>query len=326
MENKQGSFYVIEGMDGSGKTTLMRNLKDVYPDAVFVREPGGTPFSEEVRRLFKEYEDLNDDTRMNLAMAARMDLIDKVIIPALEAGKRVFSDRWVHSTYAYQGSNDLLRSSIRKQWHNHIVGEVRPDITFFLNISYEEAQRRKAARGETDYLDRLGEEYFEEIHERYCGILGDEDTDIFSGSVSWVESEGVECIYTPQDILEKVVRDIVQLENWGFLYASGVTLAHYERLAELLVKWKRGEADLKDTTLLTLLTERVCQSYYTSSPMRIFSEVQRKVANLYPLIQEGIYFSFGIQEQDSFGPLVVRSNWVYRDEAGEEQTFTVFHA
>lgn len=99
----QGKFIVIEGGEGTGKTTLARNLKArLDPEQfIFTREPGGTPFAEEMRKIIFAQ---NDDPFKELCLffAARRDHVLKLVRPALEAGKHVISDRYVASTYAYQ--------------------------------------------------------------------------------------------------------------------------------------------------------------------------------------------------------------------------------
>src|SRR3989344_8068880 len=102
----KGTFIVFEGGEGSGKDTLINLIKEKYTDRdfVYVRDPGGTPLGEKIRSLVLGKESTGTDMRAELLLflAARAELVGKVIAPALEAGKTVIANRFTLSTIAYQ--------------------------------------------------------------------------------------------------------------------------------------------------------------------------------------------------------------------------------
>jgi len=101
-----GKYIVFDGMDGSGKATQMKLLEEKFTGrVVFTREPGGTPFAEEIRRLVRDNPLAGQSTALNnflLFWAARDELQKNLVVPALKAGKHVFSDRGDSSTFAFQ--------------------------------------------------------------------------------------------------------------------------------------------------------------------------------------------------------------------------------
>lgn len=154
-----GTLITFEGCDGSGKTTFSEILKDdlskKYPDRkvhVF-REPGGTPMAEKIRNICVN-EQTCKDTELLLFIAARMELINSVVIPYLENGDIVILDRYIDSTYVYQG---LLRKfgvhSIRQLQSLFPIPE--PDIRIFLDIDPMIAMKRKNDQGEIQKFESL---------------------------------------------------------------------------------------------------------------------------------------------------------------------------
>ena len=100
-------FISIEGFDGTGKSTqasiLKKNLDDLSIDSTLVREPGSTSFSEKIREILIENTEIETLTELLLFQASRSELVKKVIIPNLESGKVVITDRFSDSSIAYQG-------------------------------------------------------------------------------------------------------------------------------------------------------------------------------------------------------------------------------
>lgn len=151
-------FIVFEGGDGSGKSTqskiLVESLKAKYPDrdVIWTREPGGTPGAEEIRALLLggDKDRWSPDTEILLFNAARRDHVEKVIQPALDAGKIVICDRYVGSTIAYQGVRGEALAEKAKRVHKEVIG-LNPDITFILDRPAADAS--VAERG----LDRMEE-------------------------------------------------------------------------------------------------------------------------------------------------------------------------
>lgn len=174
---KTSTFIVIAGCEGSGKTTQIEKLRKKYPEAVFFREPGGTEFAEEIRRLMlssSHSTELNSFQQMNLAFVGRTDNIKKIIGPAMECGKLIFADRFDCCSFAYQifgmeGKNlfDHFDSSRLSMGSPKYL----PDIYIFLDISPEEGMRRVAmraeAKGDINHFDKRGLEFHARVREGY---------------------------------------------------------------------------------------------------------------------------------------------------------------
>src|SRR5919108_5599721 len=150
-------FITFEGIDRSGKTTQARLLADALgEEAVLVREPGGTPAAERIRELVKDpAAELSPIAETLLFGAARADLIERVVRPALEEGRTVIADRYIDSTVAYQGGARGLGIERVEELNEWIAGGLWPDVTFLLDVPAEVAGRRG---GETDRFEREGEE------------------------------------------------------------------------------------------------------------------------------------------------------------------------
>jgi dTMP kinase len=149
-----GKFIVIEGGEGSGKDTHVTRLKGHFGEEefVFTREPGGTPMGEHIRNVVLSAESPAVDKRAELLLflAARAELVGKVIAPALAAGKHVVSNRFALSTLAYQihgrERHDLL--PFVQQMHNFLVGEHNPDAYILLDVPPEVGVARARNRPE----------------------------------------------------------------------------------------------------------------------------------------------------------------------------------
>jgi dTMP kinase len=152
-----GLFVTIEGIDRSGKTTQARRLVDALgDDALLVREPGGTPAGERIRDLLKDPEaDIGARTEALLFAAARAELVDAVIRPALEDGRVVVSDRYLDSSLAYQGHARRLGEDEVRRLNEWATGGLRPDLTVLLRIDPADAAARAGAtdRFEDEGLD-----------------------------------------------------------------------------------------------------------------------------------------------------------------------------
>ncbi len=149
-------FVTFEGIDRSGKTTQAKLLADALGgDAVLVREPGGTPAAERIRALVKDPDvELSPLAETLLFGAARAELIDEVVRPALDEGKTVISDRYIDSTVAYQGGARGLGIERVEELNDWIAGGLWPDVTFLLDVPPATAARRG---GEDDRFEREGE-------------------------------------------------------------------------------------------------------------------------------------------------------------------------
>ncbi|MDI3338546.1 dTMP kinase [Defluviimonas aestuarii] len=148
-------FITFEGIDGSGKSTQARMLADhlrsAGRDVVLTREPGGSPGAEEIRRLVLEGDPdrWSAETEILLFTAARRDHLERVIEPALKAGKVVISDRFADSTRMYQGlSRGDLRGTVDRL-HQMMIGR-EPDLTFIIDMDPEVGLARAKGRNGTE--------------------------------------------------------------------------------------------------------------------------------------------------------------------------------
>ncbi len=174
---KKGLFISFEGGEACGKSTQIKLLKEYInkyknkDDFVFVREPGGTPLAEEIRKLLLNYEDDKPlpMTELLLFCAARVENVYKVVKPALENGKIVIADRFYDSTIAYQGmARKIMSAKQILSLTKTIIGNVSPDLTFYLKISPEKAfDRKKNINEDLDRIEKEGLEFHRLVSKGY---------------------------------------------------------------------------------------------------------------------------------------------------------------
>jgi dTMP kinase len=151
MATERGKFITLEGVEGTGKTTQVALLCDYLRghdvDVVETREPGGTPLGESARRLLLEPGDDAPSARAELLLflAARAQLVARVIMPALEAGKWVICDRFSDATIAYQGYGRGLDVEAIKSLDEFATGGLSPDRTILLDLDVETGITRAVA-------------------------------------------------------------------------------------------------------------------------------------------------------------------------------------
>ena len=166
----RGLFVTFEGIDRSGKTTQAGLLVDALGDeALGVREPGGTPAGERLRDLLKDAEiELAPETEALLFAAARSELVANVILPALDTGKVVVSDRFLDSSLAYQGGARGLGIDDVERVNAFATRGLKPDLTFLLDLSTDEAAARA---GESDRFEDEGSELQEAVGWAYEQLI-----------------------------------------------------------------------------------------------------------------------------------------------------------
>lgn len=173
----KGLFIVMEGPDGSGKTTQINLLKEYLEEAgyecLITREPGGTVIGEEVRQLIlnPEHKEMSPVTEMLLYAASRAQLVHEVIGPALEEGKIVISDRFVDSSIVYQGIARKLGISTVSAVNAPGIGIYRPDGIFFIDLSEAEGLRRKKEQKNLDRMEQEGIDFHHMVSEGYRKVL-----------------------------------------------------------------------------------------------------------------------------------------------------------
>lgn len=173
---KKGLFITFEGGDGSGKTTQINLLKDYIVnkgiEAITVREPGGVPISEKIREIILDNRntDMDNITEMLLYAASRAQLVSQVLLPALNSGKCVICDRFVDSSYVYQGLARGLGIDIVKTVNEIATQELVPDITFFMDIDPGTAIKRRLEAGEPDRLEMEDISFHKKVYQGYLKI------------------------------------------------------------------------------------------------------------------------------------------------------------
>jgi dTMP kinase len=168
-----GLFVTFEGIDRSGKTTQARLLCEALgPDALGVREPGGTDAGERIREILKDPAvELSPRTEALLFAAARAELVEQVIRPALEEGRTVVSDRFLDSSLAYQGGARGLGVEEVGRINRFALGGLRPDLTLLLEIDPAAAADRA---GESDRFENEGAELQRRVLEAYEELIAAE--------------------------------------------------------------------------------------------------------------------------------------------------------
>jgi dTMP kinase len=162
-------FVSFEGLDGSGKTTqaelLRAFLAERGRDVVATREPGGTQLGERVRALLLDGGSISPWAEAALFAAARAELADRVIRPALDRGADVVCDRYIDSSLAYQGLARGLGLERILDLNRSVTGDLFPDLTFVLLIDPDEAATRRD--GASDRIEQEGTEFQRRVERAY---------------------------------------------------------------------------------------------------------------------------------------------------------------
>ena len=168
-----GKFITVEGIEGVGKTTNMEYLRQLITaggkELVVTREPGGTPLGEAIRGLLldPEYKGMNPDCELQLMFAARAEHLDKVIKPAIKAGRWVLCDRFTDATYAYQGGGRGLDTEKIAVLEQLVQGDFRPDLTLLLDVPGEIGLERAGNRSKPDRFEQEAVVFFERVRQAY---------------------------------------------------------------------------------------------------------------------------------------------------------------
>ena len=172
----KGKFITFEGGEACGKTTQVNKLKEYINSLpnkdqfLLVREPGGTLLGEEIRKLLLNYEEDKPlpMTELLLFCAARHQIAEEKIKPALKEGKIVIADRFYDSAIAYQGSaRGIMSAEEILNLTRLVIGDLKPDLTFYLKLSPEEAFKRKTKDIPLDRLEKEGIEFHQKVSAGY---------------------------------------------------------------------------------------------------------------------------------------------------------------
>lgn len=175
-----GIFVTLEGIEGTGKTTNLRFLAEYLHQhdipLLITREPGGTPLADDIRHflLSEHKEQIDPEAELLLIFAARAQHINKVIRPALAAGKLVLCDRFTDTSYAYQGAGrDIPREKIETL--EKIVQEgLKPDLTILLDAPAEIGRERIQERKKADRFEMESNKFFNKARRAYLKMAQDE--------------------------------------------------------------------------------------------------------------------------------------------------------
>ncbi len=169
---QKGKFITVDGVEGAGKSTqinfICEYLKDKGINAILTREPGGTEISEKIRELLLSTDSkMHSDTELLLMFAARNEHIYSKILPTLETGDWVLSDRFTDASYAYQGGGrglDINRIAQLEKW---VVQGFTPDMTLLLDVPVDIGMQRVESRGAKDRIEQENLDFFNRVREAY---------------------------------------------------------------------------------------------------------------------------------------------------------------
>ena len=164
-----GKFITIDGVEGAGKSTqidlICSYLHRKGIEVVRTREPGGTEVGEKIRSVLLDVEnqEMHSDTELLLMFSSRNELIQNKIIPALNDGYWVVSDRFTDASFAYQGGGRMLNLDRIAELEGWVLGDFKPDLTVLLDVSVEVGMARIEARAAKDRIELEEREFFERV-------------------------------------------------------------------------------------------------------------------------------------------------------------------
>ena len=172
----KGTFITFEGCEGVGKSRQIRYLEDYLKENgikyYLTREPGGTEVSEQIRSVILDGKNvaMTDECEALLYAAARVQLLKEVIAPKLEAGELVLCDRYIDSSLAYQGYARGLGVEFVEKINDYAIKNFMPDYTLFLDLTPEQAFKRKGGVDKGDRVELSGMEFHEKVYNGYKAL------------------------------------------------------------------------------------------------------------------------------------------------------------
>lgn len=184
-EKLVSKFIVIEGLEGAGKSTAISYIAKwlfkqniATDDVVYTREPGGTALAEKMRDIIKmeiSGEKLQDKAELLLMYAARVQLVEQIIKPALVAGKVVVGDRHNMSSLAYQGGGRGIDLDLIEVIKKVALGDFKADLTLYLDIDPALGLTRARGRGELDRIERQAIDFFDRTRDVFLSLVAKDD-------------------------------------------------------------------------------------------------------------------------------------------------------
>jgi dTMP kinase len=170
IKKNNAKFITLEGIDGAGKSThlnwLAERLRSQGKNVLVTREPGGTPLGESLRELLL-HQAMHLETEALLMFAARREHLDKVIIPALQEGTWVISDRFTDASFAYQGGGRGLDESKLKSLEQWVQQDLQPDLTLLFDVTLEVSRQRLSANASLDRFEQEKQDFFQRVRDAY---------------------------------------------------------------------------------------------------------------------------------------------------------------
>ena len=169
----KGYFISLEGGEGAGKSTqnkrIVKWLSEQGHVVIETREPGGTVISEQIRQLLLDTRNAGLDpvAELLLMFAARSQLVQEVIRPALADGKVIVCDRFTDASYAYQGGGRQLGAETVASLEKLVLGDLRPDLTLLFDLPVQTGMQRVAGRGAADRFEAESVRFFERVRNAY---------------------------------------------------------------------------------------------------------------------------------------------------------------
>ena len=196
----RGKFITFEGCDGSGKSTQLRMFSEYLTKNniphIFTREPGGGKISEAIREILLngKNSEMTDECEALLYAAARVQHLNDRVEPALQEGKLVICDRYVDSSFAYQAYARELGMDFISKINAFALENYFPDATVFIDLSPEDAFKRKHGADENDRLEQAGMAFHNRVYQGYKAL-----------STSHPRFISVDGKQTPQEIFSEVL-------------------------------------------------------------------------------------------------------------------------
>ena len=204
----KGIFITFEGPEGSGKSThalrIIRHLKRRGYDCLLVREPGTTRLGEMIRKVLLKSASVRITPfgEMMLFEAARRQLTDEIIRPALKSGRVVISDRYYDATTAYQGGGSGIEISFIRKLNMAATRGLKPDLTLLLDVETSEGLRRAKGVKQYDRMEEKSRAYHRRVRKAYLGLAKKEP-----GRIKVIKARGA--IDETARLIKKVVEEFI---------------------------------------------------------------------------------------------------------------------